>query len=164
MHAEALRMAIEPRLMWIPLLPLLSFALLILAGRRLKALACWISVAALAGAAALTFLIAPPVFDGAVLSLRWQWLSGTNPVWSIGLAVDGLSWVMLLVVTVIGTMIQLYSIGYMHGDPRFSRFFAYLSLFCASMLGLVLADHFQLLFMCWEQVGVCSNQLISFRF
>jgi len=71
---------------------------------------------------------------------------------------------MLLIVTAIGTMIQLYSIGYMEGDARFSRFFAYLSLFCASMLGLVMADHFILLYGCWELVGLCSYLLISFWF
>jgi len=163
-HAEAVRLLVNTRLFWIPLLPLIAFVILILIGRRLGSLAPWLSVAALASAAGLTFSIAKPVFDGVTLSQRWDWLSTTNPAWSIGFAVDGLSWLMLFVVTVIGTMIQLYSIGYMHGDKRFSRFFAYLSLFCASMLGLVMADHFLLLFMCWELVGVCSYLLISFWF
>ena len=161
---QAARLMVEPRLALIPLLPLISFLLLILFGKRLGGLAPWGSVAALASAAGITFSIAKPVFDGVALGLRWAWLSPTNDAWSVGFYVDGLSWVMLFVVTVIGTMIQIYSIGYMHGDPRFSRFFAYLSLFCASMLLLVLADHFILLFAGWELVGLCSYLLISFWF
>ena len=161
---QAARLMVEPRLALIPLLPLISFLLLILFGKRLGGLAPWVSVAALASAAGITFSIAKPVFDGVALGLRWAWLSPTNDAWSVGFYVDGLSWVMLFVVTVIGTMIQIYSIGYMRGDPRFSRFFAYLSLFCFSMLLLVLADHFVLLFAGWELVGLCSYLLISFWF
>ena len=71
---------------------------------------------------------------------------------------------MLSVVTVIGTLIQVYAVGYMADDQRFSRFFAYLSLFCAAMLGLVLADSLLLFFMCWEVMGLCSYLLISFWF
>ena len=71
---------------------------------------------------------------------------------------------MLLVVTSIGALIQLYSIGYMHDDARYARFFAYLSLFCAAMLGLVMANHFVLFFACWEVMGLCSYLLISFWF
>jgi len=152
-------------LAWIPGLPLASFVLLILAGRRLGKASAWISVAALAGSCVLTFAIAPAALSPhAPAALRWAWLSASNPAWSVGLTVDGLSWMMLLVVTSIGTMIQVYSIGYMAEDPRFSRFFAYLSLFCASMLTLVLADHFVLLYAGWELVGLCSYLLISFWF
>lgn len=108
--------------------------------------------------------IAPQVVHGHRLTLSWSWLSEINPAWFVGFSIDGLTWVMLFLVTVIGTMIQIYSIGYMHGDPRFSRFFAYLSLFCASMIGLVMANHFVLLYACWELVGLCSYLLISFWF
>ncbi len=166
-HSAALAATIPTvtsSLAWIPLLPLAAFAVLMLCGRRLGRLSAWLSVAALAGSLLLTCRLAGPVFQGQRLALAWSWLPDTAAQWSMGLAVDGLSWVMLAVVTSIGTLIQLYSIGYMHGDPRFSRFFAYLSLFCASMLGLVMADHFVLLFACWELVGVCSYLLISFWF
>jgi NADH-quinone oxidoreductase subunit L len=77
---------------------------------------------------------------------------------------DPLSTTMLLVVTIIGWFIMLYSTGYMHDDPRYSRFFAYLSLFFAAMLTLVLADNFVLLYIGWEGVGLCSYLLISFWF
>src|SRR5205085_4192574 len=71
---------------------------------------------------------------------------------------------MILFVTGVGTLIHLYSIGYMHGDERFSRFFAYLHLFVASMLVLVLGSSFLLTFLGWEGVGLCSYLLVSFWF
>ena len=90
--------------------------------------------------------------------------------WMPGLGVDAallwdpLSAVMTLVVTGVGSLIHLYSIGYMHGDPRFGRFFAYLNLFIMSMLILVLGDNFAILFVGWELVGLSSYLLISFWF
>ena len=152
-----------PALVWIPTLPLLAFVLLICCGRRLGRFSAWVAIAALAGSCAAAFAIVPPVFNGARLAVSWSWLS-VAPRWSVGLAVDGLSWLMLFIVTSIGTMIAIYSAGYMREDPRRSRFFAYFSLFCASMLGLVMADHFVLLYACWELVGLCSYLLISFWF
>lgn len=76
--------------------------------------------------------------------------------------VDQLSMVFLLVITGVGSLIHLYSIGYMHGDPGFARFFAYLNLFIFMMLNLVLADNFLLTFLGWEGVGLCSYLLIGF--
>src|ERR1700704_5399481 len=78
--------------------------------------------------------------------------------------VDPLSSTMTLFVTGVGTLIHLYAIGYMHGDSRFSRFFAYLNLFIASMLVLVLGSSFLMTFMGWEGVGLCSYLLVSFWF
>ena len=153
-----------PELLWIPALPLAAFALLVLAGRRLGRFSAWIAVAALAAACVMTLRFADGVFQGDRLAVSWTWFSATDPRWTVGLVLDGLSWLMLFVVTGIGTMIALYSIGYMRGDPRFSRFFAYFSLFCAAMLTLVLADHFVLLFVGWELVGLCSYLLIGFWF
>src|SRR5687767_8441346 len=76
--------------------------------------------------------------------------------------VDQLSMIFLLVITGVGSLIHVYSIGYMHGDPGFSRFFAYLNLFIFMMLNLVLADNFLLTFLGWEGVGLCSFLLIGF--
>ena len=153
-----------PQLLLIPGLPLAAFLVLILAGRRMGGVSAWVAVAALSGAAGISWGLARTVVAGAPLAVSWPWLAAVDARWAVGLRVDGLSWVMLVVVTSIGTLIALYSIGYMRDDPRFSRFFAYLSLFCASMLGLVLADHFVLLYACWELVGLCSYLLISFWF
>ncbi len=82
----------------------------------------------------------------------------------IGLHIDTLTGVMLMVVTLVGTLIHIYAIGYMHGDSRFQRFFIYLNLFMAAMLILVLANNYLMLFVGWEGVGVCSFLLIGFWF
>jgi len=81
-----------------------------------------------------------------------------------GLHIDELTAVMLMVVTLVGTLIHIYAIGYMHGDSRFQRFFIYLNLFMAMMLILVLANNYLMLFVGWEGVGVCSFLLIGFWF
>ena len=82
----------------------------------------------------------------------------------VAFLVDPLSITMALFVTGVGALIHLYSIGYMHGDERFPKFFVYLNLFAFSMLMLVLADNFLLSFLGWEGVGACSYFLISFWF
>ncbi|OGX29391.1 MAG: hypothetical protein A3B78_01105 [Omnitrophica WOR_2 bacterium RIFCSPHIGHO2_02_FULL_67_20] len=155
---------VAPQLLLIPGLPLAAFTILIFAGRRLGRMSAWVAVAALAGAAGVSWGLSPTIWAGQQLAFSWPWLTAIDPRWALGFAVDGLSWVMLAVVTSIGTLIATYSIGYMRADPRFSRFFAYLSLFCASMLTLVLADNFVLLYAGWELVGLCSYLLISFWF
>src|SRR3954454_8957531 len=95
----------------------------------------------------------------------WRWFAGTGS-FSVpfGFLADPLSVTMIMFVTGIGTLIHLYAIGYMHGDARFSRFFAYMNLFAASMLVLVLGSSFLLTFLGWEGVGLCSYLLISFWF
>lgn len=101
-----------------------------------------------------------------VLPYEWKFLltafSGINL--EIGILVDPLTAVMLVVVTTVGSCVQIYSLGYMHDDPRFSRFYAYLSLFLFSMLGLVLANNFFMIFIFWELVGLTSYLLIGFWF
>src|SRR6202142_2854894 len=94
----------------------------------------------------------------------WTWFQSGGFVVKMSFLVDPLSVTMILFVTGVGTLIHLYSIGYMHGDPRFSRFFAYLNLFAASMLVLVLGGSFLVTFLGWEGVGLCSYLLISFWF
>ena len=80
----------------------------------------------------------------------------------IGIRIDGLSAIMFAMVTFIATLVHIYSMGYMHDDPRYPRFFAYLSLFCFSMLALLASANIFMVFMCWELVGVCSYLLIGF--
>ncbi len=82
----------------------------------------------------------------------------------IGVLIDGPAAVMLVVVTLVSFLVQLYSLSYMHGDPRFKRYYAYLSFFTASMLGLLITSNLLVLFMCWELVGVSSYLLIGFWF
>ena len=88
--------------------------------------------------------------------------TGPDLVIPIGVAIDNLSVVMFLMVSFIATLIHIYSMGYMHDDPRYPRFFMYLSLFCFSMLGLVASSNVFMIFIFWELVGVCSYLLIGF--
>ncbi len=85
-----------------------------------------------------------------------------NLVVPLGIAIDSLSVIMFVMVTFIATLIHIYSMGYMHDDPRYPRFFTYLSLFCFSMLGLVASSNVFMIFIFWELVGVCSYLLIGF--
>lgn len=89
------------------------------------------------------------------------WIPGAPSIY-IGFQIDHLTTMMLLVVTTVSLMVHIYSIGYMHGDAQFNRFYAFLGLFSAAMLGVVLADNFLLLLICWELVGLTSYLLIGF--
>ena len=94
----------------------------------------------------------------------YEWLAIGDTVIRIGVTVDSLAAVMLIVVTSVSLMVQIYSRGYMKGDGGFCRYFAFMSLFTGSMLGLVLADNLLFLFLFWEGVGLCSYLLIGFWF
>ena len=89
-------------------------------------------------------------------------LAGKPLTFPLGVYIDNISVIMFLMVTFVATLIHIYSMGYMHDDPRFPRFFAYLSLFCFSMLGLVASANVFMIFIFWELVGVCSYLLIGF--
>jgi NADH-quinone oxidoreductase subunit L len=152
------------------LLPLLSAAIIGLFTRRDARLSANISIAAVV----LTFLLSAGLFvllqqmpgtldlaRGAdARPLPWLHIGDFNV--AIGLHLDRLSLIMLLVVTGVGSLIHIYSRGYMHGDPGEGRFFASLSLFMFSMLGIVLANNFVMMFIFWELVGVSSYLLIGF--
>ncbi|HEX5097102.1 MAG TPA: NADH-quinone oxidoreductase subunit L, partial [Acidimicrobiia bacterium] len=98
------------------------------------------------------------------LSDGFTWISAGALHVDFRFLVDPLSATMILFITGVGALIHLYSIGYMHGDPRFSRFFAYLNLFAASMLVLVLGSSFVLTYLGWEGVALCSYLLVAFWF
>jgi NADH-quinone oxidoreductase subunit L len=93
-----------------------------------------------------------------------RWLEAGPLTIDVGMRVDGLTSVMLVVVTSVAFLVQFYSQGYMAGDPGYPRFFAFLSLFTAAMLGLVLASNLIMLFVHWELVGLCSYLLVGFWF
>ncbi len=95
---------------------------------------------------------------------RYHWADlGAIPLW-IGVQLDSLTVIMFFMVTFVSTWIHVFSLGYMAHDPRFGRFFTYLSLFCFSMLGLVISDSLLFMFIFWELVGLCSYFLIGFWF
>lgn len=147
----------------IPLLPLAGSVIAYLAGRKVKDLAGWIATAA----AAASFLVVLYNFlmissDGVVEQDLFRWISAGSLQVDFTLRLDQLSAVMCLVVTGIGSLIHLYSIGYMSHDEGRPRFFAYLNLFLFAMLLLVLGGNMLVLFIGWEGVGLCSYLLIGF--
>ncbi|MFG0316358.1 MAG: NADH-quinone oxidoreductase subunit L [Planctomycetota bacterium JB042] len=154
----------ETLLQLIVLTPFASVALLYLARKALPpALAGLIANAAVLGpfvCAAMLFGKIPA--DGAITTTIARWLDGSVLDVSFGFKLDALSYTWTLVVTGIGFLIHVYSLGYMKGDPGFTRFFTYLNLFVGSMLVLVLGDSLPLLFLGWEGVGLCSYLLIGF--
>ena len=148
----------------VPLLPFIAFAVNILAGRWLKHRAAWLSVATSTIACAIALPVCWAVFNGVRFAHQGAWLMlGTVPL-NFGYLMDPLSASLLFMVTIVGTLIQVYAMGYMHGDPRYSRFFAYVSLFMSAMLTLVISDNYLLFFMSWEIMGLCSYLLIGFYF
>ena len=147
-------------LVWlVPLFPLLGFAALLFAGRRLgEPAAGWLATAAMAGsfaASVLVFLgmVGLDSHDRIIEVDVFDWVVAGDFSVNMGLLADPLSVTMILFITGVATLIHLYSIGYMHGDPNFSKFFVYLNLFAFSMLMLVLGDNLLLTFLGWEGVG-----------
>ncbi len=156
-------------LVWlIPALPLTGFLIILIAGRRLgEPRAGWIATL-MVGA---SFLVTAGVFfdllgrdeaDRAEIVTLFSWIPVGSLQVDLAFLADPLSITMALFVTGIGSLIHLYAIGYMHGDPRFSKFFLYLNLFATSMLVLVLGENLLVTFLGWEGVGACSYFLISF--
>ncbi len=158
-------------LVWlVPALPLAGFLVLVVLGRRLgEPAAGWLATAACGGA-----FLATLVMFGALIGedhhhrshvyelFDWLHVGGFDV--RIGFLADPLSITMALFITGIGTLIHLYAIGYMHGDPKFSKFFVYMNLFVFSMLMLVLGSNLLVTFLGWEGVGACSYFLVSFWF
>lgn len=107
-------------------------------------------------------MVALPEENRKTIINLFTWIAAGSLDVSIAYQIDQLSIVMALVVTGVGFIIHVYSIGYMHGDKGFWRFFAYLNLFIVAMMNLILADNFVLLFLGWEGVGLCSYLLIGF--
>ena len=153
--------------LWVVIaLPLGGAVFLHFFGRRLgQPLAGWLATVAVAGSFGYAALAAVPFFQGTghpeTISL-YSWIPAVGA--EIELLWDPLSALMVLIVTGVGALIHLFSIGYMGGDERYGRYFAYLNLFAGSMLILVLANNFAMMFIGWELVGLCSYLLISFWF
>ena len=135
----------------------------------------WVSVAATGWCLFQSLAIFHGAATGAVplpYAADWTWFSfgaatGGHPFLydlPIGVLIDGPAAVMLVVVTLVSFLVQIYSFAYMHGDPRFKRYYAYLSFFTAAMLGLVVSSNLLVTFCCWELVGFSSYILIGFWF
>ena len=152
------------RLVWlIPLFPLLGSAVNALFGRVVGHQAHWIAVPALAASFLTSCAVFARVWSGETfVGELFPWIAAGTFKAGLTVQVDQLTAVMLLVVTGVGFLIHLYSAGYMHGDPGYARFFTYLNLFVFSMVMLVLAGNFLVLYVFWEAVGLCSYLLIGF--
>jgi NADH-quinone oxidoreductase subunit L len=151
------------------LLPLLGFLVNGIFGSRIKneKIIGWIG----SGTVGLSFLIVVGAFfqtlglptdDRKTIVTLFNWLNVGGLNINVSYQVDQLSLIMALIVTGVGFLIHVYSIGYMHGDKGFWRFFAYMNLFIFAMMNLILSDNFVLLFLGWEGVGLCSYLLIGF--
>ncbi|MGB2693584.1 MAG: NADH-quinone oxidoreductase subunit L [Dehalococcoidia bacterium] len=154
----------------LPVIPAGAFVVLTLFGPYLPRRGDWLAI----GAIFATFVLVFPViadftdalarhgeeFAGVSNSIEWLNVPGYLTI-ELGVHVDAITIVMLVVVSFVAFLVQLYSLGYMHGDSRYGWFYAVLSLFAASMLTLVLADNFLLLYFAWELVGICSYLLIG---
>ena len=149
-----------------PALALLGALINGLFGRSLKEPLPGILATVLAGATFVLSLIAFVALQGrdhAVVDVMlWPYLQAGGFDLSLGMRIDALSVLMMLIITGVGSLIHLYSIGYMHGDAGHARYFSLMNLFLAAMSVLVLADSFVLMFVGWEGVGVCSMLLIGF--
>jgi len=167
----SLRQSLPLLTVLIPLPPVLAFAFIVLLFNRWKRLSHSIAI----GAMVLSFLLSQVVvwtvigWGGEALAenpvaLRIPWLPIGDDAFSMGVLVDPLTAVTLFFVSITCLAIFVYSVGYMHGDPRYSRFFAYISLFATGMLGLTVADNLLMLFIFWEIMGLCSYLLIGFWF
>ena len=143
-------------------LPLAGFLVLLLAGRRLPRPAVGAIGAGSVGSAALVAGWLAAGFDGPRTLHLWRWITAGDLTIGFDLRLDGLSLVMVLVVTGVGFLIHLYSVRYMALDADVARFFSVMNLFVAAMLLLVLADDLVLLYLGWEGVGLCSYLLIGF--
>ena len=153
----------------IPLLPVISFVIIGMVTRSYGKLSAAIAVSmsvlgfVLAAGVAMA-VVAGNISVEAPFIQKLSWFHiGTIDI-SMGVLIDPLTAMMLLVVTTVSLLVQIYSCGYMQGDPGYGRFFAFLSLFAGSMLGLVLAVNFLQMYFFWELVGLCSYLLIGFYY
>ncbi|MDD4050392.1 MAG: NADH-quinone oxidoreductase subunit L [candidate division Zixibacteria bacterium] len=151
----------------IPFLPLAAFIAIVFFTNRREKLSAGLAIGAVAVAWVMSIVCLIEMLgyhgEGAFqLEQAFDIVTFQNFRLELGVLLDPLTALMLIVVTTVSLMVHIYSLGYMHGDIRFSRFFAYLALFTFAMLGLVLANNFFLIFIFWELVGLTSYLLIGF--
>src|SRR5438552_13790464 len=146
----------------IPLLPFAAFLIIGLCGHWIRERAHWIAVTAVFGSLLLSLWAFIDVAQGEPITMTlYSWISSGTFKVDIGFYIDRLTVAMLLLVTIVSGLVHIYTIGYMHGESGYPRFFAYIALFTFSMLMLVMADNFLLLYVFWEAVGLCSYLLIG---
>lgn len=160
-------MVMELLVALIPLAPLSGFLLIALLNTQLRR---WLVALIACSSVLFSFILSVALFVGlgdaqpSFTYTAFEWIAAGNFSVSFSLLVDPLSILMMLIITGVGFLIHVYSVGYMHGDEGFNRFFAYLNLFIFFMLLLVMGANYLLMFVGWEGVGLCSYLLIGFWF
>ena len=150
------------------ILPLAAFVIQIFFGKRLPRKGDWVSITAVG----ITLCLAIAMFvmmlflyePGAKVEKSFEWFNLGQLSVKIGVLIDNVTVIMLLVVALVSGLVHLYSVGYMKDDPRYSRYFGYLSLFTFSMNGIILSNNLLSIYMFWELVGLSSYLLIGFWF
>jgi len=159
-------MKMESVYLWTALSPLIGSVIAGLFGKKIgRAGAHWVTIIGVAVAFLLSLVTFNHiVIDGAASfnGSVYTWLVSDGIRFEVGFLIDKLSAMMMVVVTFVSLMVHIYTIGYMHDDPGYQRFFSYISLFTFSMLMLVMANNFMQLFFGWEAVGLVSYLLIGF--
>ncbi len=149
----------------IPVFPLLAFLVLTALGRQMKGIATGFSILAAAAAFIMAVLVFTERLGENVVDYTWdgfKWIGIGDFAIQMGYEVNNLNTLMLVIVTLVSLLVNVYSLGYMKDDERINTFFAYVSLFTFSMLGLVLSINLVQFFIFWELVGVCSFLLVGF--
>lgn len=151
-------------LIWIPILPLIAAAVVGLLGCKLpRSAAHLITIASVGASFALSAYVLNATIDGFYTNYNlYTWLTSGDIQFNVGFLIDNLTAMMMVVVTFVSLMVHIYTIGYMHEDPGYARFFSYISLFTFAMLMLVMSNNFMQLFFGWEAVGLVSYLLIGF--
>jgi NADH-quinone oxidoreductase subunit L len=153
-------------ILFVPLLPLLGFLAVAFLG---KSVGHMVAAIIACTSVLLSFIVSIIVFrhvgyNGSMTVTLFDWIHAGDFSASFGFLADPLSCLFMLIITGVGFLIHVYSVGYMHGDEGFSRFFSYLNLFVFFMLLLVMGDNYLVMFVGWEGVGLCSYLLIGFWF
>jgi len=148
-------------------LPLLSFIVLIFFGKNIGSYAHWLSLALIGGMLCVAGRLFANIFhhsETPILSTSIEWFTTGSFTVNLGFLINNVAAIMLFVVSLISFLVHLYSVAYMKGDPRYTRYFAYLGIFTFSMNGIVLADSLLMMYIFWELVGLSSYLLIGFWF
>ncbi|GIO07395.1 NADH-quinone oxidoreductase subunit L [Brevibacillus reuszeri] len=150
----------------IPLFPLLAFIVIVSFGRQLKEGAAMIGISLTAVSFVIALLTFWARFQNGAADYKFvlDWLQVGDIIINMGFEVNQLNAMMLVIVTLVSLLVQIYSKGYMHGDERFPVFYQYLALFTFSMLGLVISPNLLQVYIFWELVGVCSFLLVGYYY
>jgi len=147
----------------VPACPFVAFLIIVAFTKKFNFISSTLSILAMFGSFLLScFILYVMLTAKTAFEYNIPWLHIGDINWDIGLLINPLTSIMLMVVTTISLLVQIYSVGYMHGDRVYPKFFAFISLFSFSMLGLVIANNFIQIYIFWELVGLCSYLLIGF--